>query len=505
MEKKLRELIAATPVLTLEGLEPAADVTVNQIAYDSRRVEPGGLFVAIRGFRQDGHLYLPEALARGARAVVVDRPEVSVPPDIVKVVVPDSRQALPDLAAAFFGYPSRRLRVVGVTGTNGKTTTTFMSEAIFRAAGHKTGLIGTVENHVGDEVLPVERTTPESLDVEELFYRMTKVGVTHAVMEVSSHALELGRVKNIEFDIAVFTNLTQDHLDFHQTLDNYRRAKARLFEQLDRLGAKAGSRTAVINADDPSGEAMRRATSQRILTYGVREEADIRAEDVDIKAQGVAFTLRTPIGTERVRLRFTGLFSVYNALAACGVGLAEGISLATIKAALEGLPGVPGRFELIQEGQDFAVIVDYAHTPDGLENILRTAKEFARGRIILVFGCGGDRDRTKRPIMGHLAVRYADRVFITSDNPRSEDPLAIMQDIEAGARAEEGSSGKYILIPDRREAIREALAEARADDVVLIAGKGHETYQIIGDRTLPFDDRQVAREFLREMTGKCGQ
>lgn len=505
MEKKLRELIAATPVVRLEGLETTADVTVTQIAYDSRRVEPGGLFVAIRGFRQDGHFFLPEALARGARAVVVDRPEVSVPPGIVKIVVPDSRQALPDLAAAFFGYPSRRLRVVGVTGTNGKTTTTFMSEAIFRAAGHKTGLIGTVENHVGDEVLPVERTTPESLDVEELFHRMTEAGVSHAVMEVSSHALELGRVKNVEFDVAVFTNLTQDHLDFHQTLDNYRRAKARLFEQLGRPGAKTGPCTAVINADDPSGEAMRRATSARILTYGVREPADIRAEDVDVQAQGVAFTLRAPNGTERIKLRFTGLFSVYNALAACGVGLAEGISLATIKTALEGLAGVPGRFELVQEGQDFAVIVDYAHTPDGLENILRTAKEFARGRIILVFGCGGDRDRTKRPIMGRLAVRYADRVFITSDNPRSEDPLAIIREIEAGARAEEGATGKYSLIPDRREAIREALAEARPDDVVLIAGKGHETYQIIGDRTLPFDDRQVAREFLREMTGRCGE
>jgi UDP-N-acetylmuramyl-tripeptide synthetase len=250
---------------------------------------------------------------------------------------------------------------------------------------------------------------------------------------------------------------------------------------------------------------MRCATYQRVLTYGVREPADIRAEDVDIQAQGVAFTLRTPNGTERIKLRFTGLFSVYNALAACGVGLAEGISLATIKTALEGLPGVPGRFELVQEGQDFAVIVDYAHTPDGLENILRTAKEFARGRIILVFGCGGDRDRTKRPIMGRLAVRYADLVFITSDNPRSEDPLAIIREIEAGARAEEGATGKYSLVPDRQEAIREALAAARPDDVVLIAGKGHETYQIIGDRILPFDDRQVAREFLKEMTGQCGQ
>ncbi|BCV24685.1 UDP-N-acetylmuramoyl-L-alanyl-D-glutamate--2,6-diaminopimelate ligase [Gelria sp. Kuro-4] len=505
MPKKLRALLENIPVTTLEGLGPEDDLSISQIAYDSRRVEPGGLFVAVRGFRQDGHFFLPEALARGARAVVVDRPEVAVPPGIAKVVVPDSRQALPDLTAAFYDHPSRRLRVVGVTGTNGKTTTAFLSEAIFRAAGYRTGLIGTVENHVGAEVLPVERTTPESLDVEELFCRMVKAGVTHAAMEVSSHALELGRVKNIEFDVAVFTNLTQDHLDFHKTLDNYRQAKAKLFQQLSRPGGKAGGRTAVINADDPSGAAMRRATQARVLTYGVRQPADIRAGDIDIGLQAVEFTLHTPAGSERLRLHLTGLFSVYNALAACGVGLAQNIPLPVIKQALEGLPGVPGRFELVKEGQEFAVIVDYAHTPDGLENILKTAEEFARGRIILVFGCGGDRDRTKRPIMGRLAVEHADLTFITSDNPRSEDPLAIIREIEAGAKEEGSPKGSYTLVPDRREAIRQALAAARPKDVVLIAGKGHETYQIIGDRTLPFDDRQVAREFLKEMTGQCSR
>lgn len=498
MEKRLKELMEETPVLEISGLEPGEDLPLTQIAYDSRRVEPGALFVAVRGFKQDGHFFLPEALARGARAVVVDRPEVEVPPGIVRILVPNSRQALPDLAAAFYGRPSRHLRVVGITGTNGKTTTAFMSEAIFRAAGHRTGLIGTVENHVGPEVLPVERTTPESLDVEELFYRMVQAGVTHVAMEVSSHALELGRVKNIEYDVAVFTNLTQDHLDFHQTLDNYRRAKARLFEQLSLPGTKAGPRTAVINADDPSGEAMRRATSARVLTYGIEQAADIRAEEIDIQVQSVEFTLRTPAGTERLKLHLTGLFSVYNALAACGVGLAQGIPIATIKAALEGLPGVPGRFELVKEGQDFAVIVDYAHTPDGLENILKTAEEFARGRIILVFGCGGDRDRTKRPIMGRLAVEHADLTFVTSDNPRSEDPLAIIREIEAGILSAGQAKGEYRIVPDRREAIRQALAAARTDDVVLIAGKGHETYQIVGDRTLPFDDRVVAREFLQK-------
>ncbi|HHY92357.1 MAG TPA: UDP-N-acetylmuramoyl-L-alanyl-D-glutamate--2,6-diaminopimelate ligase, partial [Firmicutes bacterium] len=384
MTKTLRELIKNVPIVRLEGLAPEADVPISALAYDSRRVQAGGLFVAVRGFRQDGHFFLPEALARGARAVVVDRAEVEVPPGIAKVVVADSRRTLPDLASAFYDYPSRQLRVVGVTGTNGKTTTVFMSEAIFRAAGYRTGLIGTVENRVGSEVLPVERTTPESLDVEELLRRMVDAGVSHAAMEVSSHALELGRVKNIEFDVAVFTNLTQDHLDFHQTLDNYCRAKAKLFEQLSRPGSKSGERTAVINADDPSGEVMCQATTAEVLTYGIRRPADVRAADIDVGLQGVEFTLHTPVGRERLCLHLTGLFSVYNALAACGVGLAQGVSLPLIKQALEGLPGVPGRFELIKEGQDFAVIVDYAHTPDGLENILRTAEEFARGRIILV-------------------------------------------------------------------------------------------------------------------------
>jgi UDP-N-acetylmuramoyl-L-alanyl-D-glutamate--2,6-diaminopimelate ligase len=504
MIKRLQDILGNTAVLSQNLGELAADVHVNQVAYDSRLVQPGGLFVAVRGYKQDGHLYIQQALARGAQAVILDRPEVELPPGVARVLVPDSRVALPDLAAAFYGYPSRQLKVVGVTGTNGKTTSAFLSESIFQAAGYKTGLIGTVENHVGDRVLAVERTTPESVDIQELLWQMVENNITHVAMEVSSHALELGRVRNIEFDVGVFTNLTQDHLDFHGTLDSYRQAKAGLFAHLGSTGDKTGRPVAVLNVDDPSSEAMRvAATSADILTYGILNKADIMAADVKIRVQEAVFTLKTPVGQQRVSLHTTGLFSVYNALAACGVGLSQGIDFSTVVAALESMPGVPGRFEQVKCGQDFAVIVDYAHTPDGLENILRTAREFATGRIILVFGCGGDRDRTKRPLMGRLAMEYADKVFITSDNPRTEDPGTIISEIEAGANEVLAAKGSYCLNPDRRQAIYAALEKARPGDVVLIAGKGHETYQILGHETIHFDDREVVRDYFKELNSPC--
>lgn len=499
MSKRLQELLSETAVLTLDFNGAPKNLTIDQIAYDSRLVQPGSLFVAIRGFKQDGHDFIPEALARGACAIVLDRPEIELPPGAAKVIVPNSRVALPDLAAAFYDYPSRQMKVVGITGTNGKTTTAFLSESIFQAAGFKTGLIGTVETHIGTQVLPVERTTPESLDVEHLLWQMVQNHVTHVAMEVSSHALDLGRVKNIEFDVGVFTNLTQDHLDYHKTLDNYRQAKAMLFAQLGNMGSKSKPCTAVLNADDPSSATMKSVTSADILTYGIRNKADITAENIEIKSQEACFTLKTPIGQRKVRLHTTGLFSIYNALAACGIGISQDLGLDIIASALENMPGVPGRFEQVKCGQDFAVIVDYAHTPDGLENILKAAQEFASGRIILVFGCGGDRDRTKRPIMGRLGVEYADKVFITSDNPRTEDPVAIIADIEAGAKSAAEGRKSYCLIPDRRQAIHAALKEAQAGDVVLIAGKGHETYQILGSETIHFDDREVVRDYFKEL------
>ncbi|HHV07171.1 MAG TPA: UDP-N-acetylmuramoyl-L-alanyl-D-glutamate--2,6-diaminopimelate ligase [Firmicutes bacterium] len=505
MSKNIRELIAGTTVLSVDLGGLPEDLEISHLAYDSRLVKPGGLFVAIRGFKQDGHRYIKDAIAKGARTIVVDRPEIQLPSGVARVLVPNSRAALPDLAASFYDYPSRRMKVVGVTGTNGKTTTAFLCENIFRTAGFKTGLIGTVENHIGSQVLPVERTTPESVDVESLLWQMAEKGITHAAMEVSSHALELGRVKNIDFDVGIFTNLTQDHLDFHGTLDKYRQAKAQLFAQLNEGKNNAEPRTAVLNADDPNSEAMQAATSARILTYGIKNEADITAADIEIGAQEACFTLKTAKGQRKVTLHTTGLFSIYNALAACGMGVSLGIELDVIASALENMPGVPGRFEQVKCGQDFAAIVDYAHTPDGLENILTTAQEFATGRIILVFGCGGDRDRTKRPIMGRLGLEYADIVYITSDNPRTEDPVAIINEIEAGAKQAAKAKGSYYLIPDRRQAICAALAEAKAGDVVLVAGKGHETYQILGQKTVHFDDREVIRDYFKELNLPCSQ
>lgn len=505
MFKTLPELLAETVVLSLDWNGLSQDSNIHQVAYDSRGVKPGGLFVAVRGFKHDGHRFIPEAVAQGARAVVLDRPEIELPVGIAKVLVPNSRAALPDLAAAFYDHPSRKLKVVGVTGTNGKTTTAFLSEGIFQAAGFKTGLIGTVENHVGARVLPVERTTPESVDVEHLLRQMVNDGVTHVSLEVSSHALDLGRVKNIEFDVGVFTNLTQDHLDYHETLAKYRLAKAQLFAQLNKVTSKGGPKRAVLNADDPSSAAMQAATSAPILTYGIKNQADITASQIEIGAQGACFKLETTVGTREVKLHTTGLFSVYNALAACAVGISQGVELDVIVTALEHRPGVPGRFEQVKCGQDFAVIVDYAHTPDGLENILKAAQEFAAGRIILVFGCGGDRDRTKRPLMGKLGLEYADLVFVTSDNPRTEDPAAIIADIEAGIKETTAAKGSYSLITDRRQAIYAALTEARTGDVVLIAGKGHETYQILGEQTIHFDDREVVRDYFKELNQSCSR
>ncbi|MGI6142264.1 MAG: UDP-N-acetylmuramoyl-L-alanyl-D-glutamate--2,6-diaminopimelate ligase [bacterium] len=493
MKHELRKLLSG---LAVEQVLGSIDTTFTGITYDSRRAKPGDLFVCIEGFRQDGHDFIPEAIEKGCTGVVVQKEE-PVPEGVTMVRVSDTRLALAHLSAAFYNYPSRKLRLIGVTGTNGKTTTTHLIEAILRQAGYKTGLIGTIHNRIGEETLPVERTTPESLDLQELFARMVEAGVDYCVMEVSSHALSLERVACCEFDLGVFTNLTQDHLDFHNTISDYLAAKEKLFTLLGLPTPKKGTRAAVINVDDPGGREIAGRCPVPWLGYGLGEEADLRAVSVQIGSRGVKFTACGRGREIPLTLKLTGMFSVYNALAAIGVGLTEGIDPQVIARALAAVPGVPGRFESIDEGQDFSVIVDYAHTPDGLENILKAAAEFVRGRRIIVFGCGGDRDRTKRPIMGKIAAENADYVIITSDNPRSEDPLAIIADIEPGVKAGGKSGAGYEIIPDRKEAIAAAIAIARKDDMVILAGKGHETYQIIGNRTLPFDDREVAREALR--------
>ena len=406
------------------------------------------------------------------------------------------------LAPVIYDYPARSMRLIGLTGTNGKTTTTYLLKAIFEKAGNKCGVIGTIQSLVGDTAIPVKNTTPDAAELQRLLALMLQHGVRYVFMEVSSHALELGRVDGCEFDIALFTNLTQDHLDFHGTLENYRAAKAKLFAGLGVNAAKPG-KCAIINADDPASKYMKTNDGVRRISYGIRDNADIRARNVDLRLNGCSFELDILGKLHQMTLNITGLFNVYNTLAAIAVAVSEGIEIQTIVDALNDFKAVCGRFELVNGQQPFAVAVDYAHTPDGLENILQTAREVAKNKIIIVFGCGGDRDRTKRPIMGEIAAQYADTIIVTSDNPRSEDPEKILDDIQPGIEKQlkQKSGAEFLRIADRAQAIEKAIEKARPGDVVLIAGKGHETYQILAGRTIDFDDRKIAEEILSERYG----
>ncbi|NPV29694.1 MAG: UDP-N-acetylmuramoyl-L-alanyl-D-glutamate--2,6-diaminopimelate ligase [Firmicutes bacterium] len=481
----------------LQGIEIAAarglETPVEGIHYDSRQVKPGFIFVAIKGFRTDGHFYLDEAVARGAVGLVVER-EVPVPPGAAWARVRDTRRALASLAANFYGHPSRELTLIGVTGTNGKTTTTHLIEAVLRAKGIKTGLIGTVWNKIGEKELPVLHTTPESLELQSLLREMVGAGVAAVAMEVSSHGLFLKRVAECEFDAAVFTNLTRDHLDFHKNLDEYLAAKMLLFTGLGKNRTKKRPCYAVVNIDDPAGREIARSVDLPVITYGIRENAGVRAEKVNLSARGTEFTVRYQKEEIPFFLSLPGEFNVYNGLAAICVGLQEGVEVSFLQETLQKAKGAPGRFEVVEQGQDFTVVVDYAHTPDGLENVLRTARALTQGRIITVFGCGGDRDPGKRPLMGRISGELSDFTIITSDNPRSEDPVQILAQIEAGIK--QIPNARYLVIEDRYEAIRAALHHARAGDFVIIAGKGHEDYQIIGEKVVPFSDRSVAREII---------
>jgi UDP-N-acetylmuramoyl-L-alanyl-D-glutamate--2,6-diaminopimelate ligase len=459
------------------------DVDVAALHYDARAVTPGSVFFCVRGFTADGHRYAPEAMANGAVALVVDHPlDLALP----EVLVPDVRAAMAPAAARFNGDPTAALAMVGITGTNGKTTTSFLTRALLEAGGRRTGLIGTVTSWVAGEERPVVRTTPEAIDLQRTFADMVAGGDASCVMEVSSHALSLGRADAIHWDVAAFTNLTQDHLDFHTDMEDYFRAKRRLFEVAAAQGA-----TLVVNVDDAYGARLARDFPDAI-TIGIDAPgAAVRAQDIAAGPASSDFTLD---GT-RFTAPLPGRFNILNSLVAIAVARALGADDATLAAALPGAGGVPGRFEPVAEGQDFAVIVDYAHKPDALDNVLRTARELAAGaRLIVVVGAGGDRDRGKRPMMGEAAARHADAIVLTSDNPRSEDPEAIIAAIAAGA----GGGDAVTTITDRRAAIEHAIGAARSGDVVVIAGKGHETYQeIAGGVKLPFDDREVAREALR--------
>ncbi len=476
----LREMLKDIEVLHVEG---SLDIHISDIHYDSRQVTPGSLFFCIEGFRADGHNFAAEAAEKGAAAVLL-RKDVSLPRGITKVFVEAPRKAMGCVSAAFYGNPTENMILFGVTGTNGKTTTTYMIKSILEQAGKKTGLIGTITNMIGSRLIPTERTTPESVDLQRLFWEMLQEGTDAAVMEVSSHSLELERVTGCNYEVGIFTNLTQDHLDFHGTLEKYRAAKAKLFEH---------SRLAVINVDDESGRIILDGLECCAFTYGIYRPADIFARDIEIAAEGVTFNLHILGAKIAIKLGIPGIFSVYNALAAAASCYAAGISLKDIQAGLESIQGVPGRFELLNTGTKYSVILDYAHTPDGLENILKTARDLTNGRLVTLFGCGGDRDAAKRPLMGEVAGRYSDFCIVTSDNPRNEEPMEIIKAILPGLKK---TRCPYQVIEDRRQAIEFALKNARDNDVIILAGKGHETYQLIKGQAYHFDEKEIVADIL---------
>mgnify|MGYP006274701603 FL=1 len=484
---KLKELITELEADKIVG-DLSADL--QGIAYDSREVEDDYLFVAISGFETDGHQYIADAVANGAQAVIVEK-EVE-PLDIPMIKVDDSRTALAKVSAKFYDYPARDLTVVGVTGTNGKTTTTYLIEGILSNLGLETGLVGTIKNKVGHKEESASRTTPESLDLQRMFAAMLADGVTHVVMEVSSHALALDRVLEIDFDRKVFTNLSRDHLDFHENFADYLAAKLKLF--------KSNDQPSIINLDDSRAGEISAAIDGEVITYGIKEDANFAAENINVTAKGVEYNLLSADDSLEIDLNLTGRFNVYNSLAAIAAVASLDFPLVKIKEGLEKINGVPGRFELIQEGQNYGVVVDYAHTPDGMENVLKTAHECSERDVIVVFGCGGDRDRKKRPMMGQLGINEADFAVITSDNPRSEVPGDIIAEIEAGIKdLERDVSAEYTIIEDRGAAIKAAVERAQAGDVVLIIGKGHETYQDFGERVIDFDDREEARKAIEQL------
>lgn len=493
--KTLKDIISTLDVQQVQGNQ---NVSIQDITADSRAVKPNSLFIALDGATVDGHNYIDKAVDAGAVAVIVSKP-VTVPADVCVITVDDTRQAMMVCVPYFFDYPANRMRMVGVTGTNGKTTTTHMIRHILKAQGFKVGVIGTVHIMIGDTSYPIHNTTPDVVDLQHILHQMVQENVEYCVMEVSSHALALGRVSGVEFDTAVFTNLTQDHLDFHKTFENYLAAKCKLFEQVSAPNQVKDNKGAVINIDDSYGYRVMEKTMAPTITYSTLGKGTLNASDVHMSTKNSQYTVNYKGESYPVSMNTTGLFNVYNTLAAIGACLQEGISMEAIDTALKTFSSVPGRFELIEEGQDFAVVVDYAHTPDGLQNILETAKVIKENRIIIVFGCGGDRDATKRPIMGRIAAEYGDKIYVTSDNPRTEDPVQIVKDVEVGVKEALREGTSYEVIVDRREAINHAIHDAKAGDIVIIAGKGHENYQILKNETIHFDDREEARKALKEI------
>jgi len=470
----------------------ASSTEIRQVVCDSRKVQPGALFFALHGAKADGSTFIQDALKRGAVAIASeDQPSGKFPAGVAWIQVREARKALAVTAANFFRRPANALQLVAVTGTNGKTTTTSVVDAIVKASGAKTGLFGTIAYHTPLGDYPAPNTTPESVDLQGFLAEIRDAGGKYAVLEASSHSLAMDRLWGCHFQAAVFTNLTREHMDFHETFEDYFAAKRRLFAD---TGAGAPE-VAVLNADDEFGKRLVRL-AKKTVTYGLESDADITTKKFQLTFDGLTFTAHTPNGKVHVESRLVGRINVYNLLAAIGAAQALGLSNGAIETGIRNLESVSGRFQRIDLGQPFLVIVDYAHTDDALENLIRTARELnPKARIITLFGCGGEKDRTKRPVMGEVTGRLSDLTILSSDNPRSEDPLKIISDIIVGLQK---TAGKYLIEPDREKAIGMAMDEARSGDIVLLAGKGHENYQILADKTFEFDDREMARRALRE-------
>ncbi len=477
---KLAELLRDVEVKQIIGSE---HLNISGIAFNSREVKAGNIFVCISGFKTDGHTYAADAVERGAIAVMAERDLSEL--GVTCIICDNTRLALSRAAATFYDHPENKFKLIGVTGTNGKTTTTYLIKSVLESLGKKVGLIGTNQNMIGTEVIPSKHTTPDSLELMQLFSLMAEKGAEYVVMEVSSHSLSLDRVTACTFDVGAFTNITQDHLDFHGTMEKYLEAKGILYTI-----AKSG----VVNCDDDGADyLLKNSKCEDMLTYGIDNECDLRAKNVELSETGVSFDVEFEGEIYPVALGIPGKFSVYNALTALGCLAAAGIPMAEAVSGLSSARGVKGRVEVVETGRDFSVIIDYAHTPDGLYNVIKTIRGFCRGRIITLFGCGGDRDATKRPKMGKIAGVLSDYCVVTSDNPRTEDPVKIIEQVVEGVAE---TDCEYKVVVNRFEAIEYALDFAKAGDIVLLAGKGHETYQILADRTIDFDEREIVKKLL---------
>ena len=480
---KLKKLIEK---LDIEYILGNIDLEISHISYDSRLLKKDSLFIAIDGFETDGHKYIEEAVSNGAKVIIIENELNYYREDITYIKVASSRKAMAYISAAFYNYPQKDLKLIGVTGTNGKTTTTYLIKSILENAGYKAGLIGTIGNYINNEELNTSRTTPNSLELNKLFYEMKKQDIEYVVMEVSSHAIDLKRIFNLKFEIAVFTNISQDHLDYHKTFKNYLEVKSRLFKKVKSNGFS------IVNIDDKAADKIINNSNSKVIKYSINQKSDFRAKNIKLNTAGASFLLNNY--EKRVRLNITGKFNIYNALAAIAVASKLNIDYNIIRKSFEKMDSIPGRFEVVKGNQDFTLIVDYAHTPDGMDNVLKTIKSLAQNKIIIVFGCGGNRDKDKRPKMGSIALEYGDSIFITTDNPRNEDPKSIIEDIKKGLK---DNKSNYEVVLDRKKAINKAVEIAEKNDIIVIFGKGHETYQVFADETIHFDDREVAKEAIR--------